>query len=180
MSEPSAWAYARPVIEPYDPQWAAWARHLRSRLTEVLRPWLSAPAEHVGSTAVPGLAAKPIIDLMVGVVDLDTTVTQAHDVLAADGWCYVPVELDGRDWRRFFVWPDESGTRRVAHLHLLAAGDPRWHDQLAFRDALRTNSGLASRYERLKRRLAQQHADDREAYTEAKSAFIAAVLRPAR
>ena len=78
--------------------------------------------------------------------------------------------------RRFFVKPDASGQRRVAHLHVIRAGHRRWTEQIAFPDALRADDQLARRYEGLKRRLAAQHADDREAYTAAKAEFIADAL----
>jgi GrpB-like predicted nucleotidyltransferase (UPF0157 family) len=170
------WAYETPEIHPHDPRLPRLAETECARLAEVLAPWLADGVEHVGSTAVPGLAAKPIIDLMASVRDLGQVVTQAGDRLAADGWCYVPPELDQRPWRRFFVLPDESGQHRVAHLHLIQAGHPRWAEQLAFRDALRGDDQLARQYGDLKRLLAARHADDREAYTAAKAAFVANAL----
>jgi GrpB-like predicted nucleotidyltransferase (UPF0157 family) len=153
-----AWAYEQAEVCPYDPRWADRARTERERLAALLAPWLAGGVEHAGSTAVPGLAAKPIIDLM------------------ADGWHYVPPELDQRPWRRFFVKPDASGQRREAHLHLIPAGHPRWAEQIMFRDALRRDRALAQRYEDLKLRLARQHGHDREAYSEGKAQFVAAVL----
>jgi GrpB-like predicted nucleotidyltransferase (UPF0157 family) len=142
-------------------------------LAVVLAPWLVDGVEHVGSTAVPGLAAKPVIDLMASVRDPDAVVEQAGDLLWADGWWHVPPELDsGGSWRRFFVKPDPSGQHRYAHLHVIAAGHPRWGEQIAFRDALRGDDELARRYAELKRRLAAEHADDREAYTDGKGAFV--------
>jgi len=157
-------------------------------LTHLLAPWLAGAVEHAGSTAVPGLAAKPVVDLMVPVSDLDVVTGQAAARLAADGWCYVPAELDRRPWRRLFVKPDVSGQRREAHLHLMQAGHPRWAEQITFRDALRRDRQLAQEYADLKRRLAQQRGHDREAYTAGKAQFVAAVLsqqlrdapRPAR
>jgi GrpB-like predicted nucleotidyltransferase (UPF0157 family) len=146
------------------------------RLTGLLAPWLAGGVEHAGSTAVPGLAAKPVIDLMAPVSDLDVAAEQAPARLAADGWHYVPPELDQRPWRRFFVKPDASGQRREAHLHLIQAGHPRWAEQITFRDALRRDGQLAQRYEDLKRRLATQHGHDREAYSTGKEQFVAAVL----
>ena len=123
--------------------------------------------------SVLGLAAKPVIDLMAQAADPGAVVALAGERLAADGWCYVPPGLDQRPWRRFFVKPDASGQHRIAHLHVIRAGHPRWSEQIAFRDALRRDGELASRYEDLKRRLSVRHANDREAYTEAKAAFIA-------
>jgi GrpB-like predicted nucleotidyltransferase (UPF0157 family) len=151
----------------------------RSRLAELLAPWLvDGAVEHVGSTSVPGLAAKPVIDLMAQVADPDAVVDQAGERLKADGWHYVPPDLDsGASWRRFFVKPDPSGQRRYAHLHLIQVGHPRWAQQLEFRDALRRDDELADLYENLKRRLTAEHPHDREAYTEAKAEFILDALR---
>ncbi|HEX8006393.1 MAG TPA: GrpB family protein [Trebonia sp.] len=173
------WAYEKPELHPHDPRWADRARTERAGLAKLLAPWLVDGVEHVGSTAVPGLVAKPVIDLMASVSDPDTVVDQAGERLAADGWCYVPPELDQRPWRRFFVKPDTFGRRRVAHLHVIRAGHPRWAEQLAFRDALRGDDQLAERYQDLKQRLTAQHANDREAYTDAKAEFVAGVLRRA-
>ena len=167
-----AWAYAKPEVRPHDPRLSELASIEKARLVVVLTLWLVDGVEHVGSTAVPGLAAKPIIDLMASVRDLDAVVDQAREPLWADGWWYVPPELDKRPWRRFFVKPDESGQHRYAHLHMIAAGHPRWTEQLAFRDALRRDDELARRYGDLKRRLAAEHAEDREAYTNAKDEFV--------
>jgi GrpB-like predicted nucleotidyltransferase (UPF0157 family) len=172
-----AWAYAKPEVLPHDPRLIELAVIEKDRLAAVLAPWLVDGVEHVGSTAVPGLPAKPVIDLMVLVRDPDAVVAEAGGQLWSDGWWYVPPELDsGGSWRRFYVKPDESGQHRYAHLHVIAAGHPRWAEQLAFRDALRRDDELAGRYADLKRRLAAEHADDREAYTEAKGEFVREVL----
>jgi GrpB-like predicted nucleotidyltransferase (UPF0157 family) len=175
-----AWAYEKTEILPHDPRLARRARAERDRLAGLLAPWLVDGVEHVGSTAVPGLAAKPVIDLMASVTDPDLVVVRARERLAADGWCYVPPDVDrGGLWRRFFVKPDASGQRRVAHLHVIRTGHPRWAEQIAFRDALRSDDRMARSYEGLKQRLAAQHAGDREAYTDAKTEFIATALRQA-
>ena len=191
------WAYEQPAVHPHDPRLIEQAEVERARLAELLRPWLADGAdgadradradradgadgadgvEHVGSTSVPGLAAKPIIDLMAQVTDLDAFVDQAGERLWAAGWHYVPPDLDGRRWRRFFVKPDPSGQHRSAHLHVIGVGHQRWAQQIAFRDALRRDDDLARRYGDLKRGLAAEHPDDREAYTEAKAEFIAEAL----
>jgi GrpB-like predicted nucleotidyltransferase (UPF0157 family) len=171
-----AWAHERAEVHPYDPQWAARASIKLQRLTELLGPWMMAAIEHVGSTAIPGLAAKPIIDLAANVANPDAVAALAAEALAVDGWHYVPPELDGRPWRRFFVKPDASGQHREAHLHLIEAEHPRWIEQIAFRDALRRDQVLARRYEDLKRQLADRYGNDREAYTNGKAVFVASVL----
>lgn len=124
---------------------------------------------HVGSTAVPGLAAKPVLDLMAGVATL-TAGDPVAAALAPTGWHLVPPELDARPWRRLLVQVCHG--RRAAHLHLLRPDDPRWSDQLRFRDLLRADAALADRYAALKRSAAAAHPDDREAYTAAKTAFV--------
>lgn len=171
MSDPR-WAHERVDVVPHDPRWLTAALAERDSLTAILRPWLVDGVEHVGSTAVPGLAAKPILDLMASVAAAPAAAGAAAGLLAATGWHFVPPELDGRPWRRFFVKPDATGRRRFAHLHIVSAGHHRWADQLAFRDLLRRDHALAERYERLKIDLARRHGDDREAYTRAKTEFI--------
>jgi GrpB-like predicted nucleotidyltransferase (UPF0157 family) len=178
MSEETpAWAHERAEIRPHDPRWAVRAEAERARLTDLLAPWLVDGIEHIGSTAVPGLAAKPVVDLAASVTGLDTTVAGASERLKADGWSYVPPALDQRPWRRFYVKPDPAGQRREAHLHLIQAGHARWTDQIRFRDALRSDITRAQQYEDLKRRLSKTSGHDREAYTEGKAAFVASILR---
>lgn len=160
------------LAEPGD-DWAVRGRELCRRLDRLLAPWLVAPVEHVGSTAVPGLVAKPVIDVQAPVHDLDC-VRLVADLLAPDGWHLVPPELDGRPWRRFLVHVVDD--HRAAHLHLLRGDGGHWSEQLAFRDALRADPQLAGRYAELKRRLAEDHADDREAYTVGKGEFVRDVL----
>jgi GrpB-like predicted nucleotidyltransferase (UPF0157 family) len=172
------WAYEQPEIHPHDPRLLEQAETERVRLQELLAPWIvDGVVEHVGSTSVPGLDAKPIIDLMAQVRDLDAIVDEAGERLHGDGWQYVPPDLDRRPWRRFYIKPDPSGQHRYAHLHLIQAGHPRWAQQLEFRDALRRDDELAATYANLKRRLTAAHPHDREAYTEAKAEFIIEALR---
>ncbi|GAA1027583.1 MULTISPECIES: GrpB family protein [Amycolatopsis] len=178
MSVTPDWAYERPEVHPPDPTWASRGSALCAELTRLLSPWLAAgQVEHVGSTAVPGLAAKPVLDVMASMRDLSTeTVSAVVPVLSAGGWCFVPPELDvAAPWRRFFVLPDAAGRRRVAHLHLLPEGHPRWQAQLKFRDALRADPGLAEEYAEVKRRLAGE-VTDREEYTAGKTDFVRRAL----
>lgn len=160
-------------VHPPDEAWQRRGEQERRLLDAALAAWLVVPVEHVGSTAVPGLPAKPILDLQAVVADL----ASAPDIAAAlapDRWHYVPPKVDGRPWRRFF------DGRRAGHLHVMARGSARWGEQLAFRDALRADPALAQRYATLKQTLAVRHADDREAYTAAKSDFVRTVLAQQR
>lgn len=172
MSWPG-WATARVAVRPADPRWQRRGDRLREELDVALARWLAAPVEHIGSTAVPGLPAKPVLDLQAAVPDLGCAPAVA-EALAGNGWHLVPPELDARPWRRFLV--QAAGDVRVAHLHVMAVGSQRWVEQLAFRDALRADPDLRQRYAALKQELAADHADDRERYTAGKTAFLRAAL----
>jgi GrpB-like predicted nucleotidyltransferase (UPF0157 family) len=139
-------------------------------IRQALAPWLVAEPVHIGSTAVPGLAAKPVIDIMAPVHDL-VAASPAIAAASSMGYCHYPYKAEQMHW---FCKP--SPLHRTHHLHLVPWGSVLWHEQLAFRDALRDSAELASQYEKLKRALSASHPHDREAYTQGKSSFVAAVL----
>ncbi len=168
-----AWATESVEVRPSDPGWQQAGERERQALEVALAPWLVARVAHIGSTAVPGLAAKPILDLQAGVANLCAAPVIA-ETLTPSGWHYVTPDLDRRPWRRFFV--KVSGDRRIAHLHVMEKDSARWEEQLAFRDALRGDTDLVEAYAALKRELAARHGADREAYTAAKADFIRAAL----
>jgi GrpB-like predicted nucleotidyltransferase (UPF0157 family) len=168
-----AWATEPVDLVDADPAWIAQGKREREHLETLLAPWLTARVEHVGSTAIPDLPAKPIIDLQAPVSDLSGPNPIAA-VLAPHDWHYIDPALDQRPWRRFFVKVIHG--RRHAHLHLMTPDSPHWQQQIAFRDALRSDPTLTADYAALKRVLAAKHTDDREAYTAAKSDFIRTVL----
>ena len=149
----------------HDPSWAARAAAEAAELERALAPWLAGPVEHVGSTAVPGLEAKPTIDLMAPVVDLEAA-RGAFDTLADLGYAYAPY----REHLHWFCKP--SPAVRDFHLILIEAGHPEHAARLRFRDRLRAEPELAAAYAALKRDLAARHRDDREAYTDAKADFV--------
>jgi GrpB-like predicted nucleotidyltransferase (UPF0157 family) len=153
--------------------WHEQAAELRLSLLAQLASWQVTDVHHVGSTAVPGLAAKPILDLMAATADLDDAEMIATQ-LQHSGWHYVPPELDAQPWRRFFVHVVDD--RRHAHLHLMQLSTPRWQQQLTFRDRLRDDADLREQYGNLKQELARTHSADREAYSHAKTAFITKVI----
>jgi len=173
MGDWPAWATEHVQVQVWQPAWPRRGAQLCAELDAALAPWRVAPVEHVGSTAVPGLAAKPVLDVQAAVLDLERA-GEVAQALAPAGWHLVPPELDARPWRRFLVQVVDG--HRAAHLHLLLAGSPRWSEQLAFRDALRADPALVRAYAELKRSLAAQHATDREAYTDGKAAFVRSVL----
>ena len=164
----------RPDTEPilitaYDPSWPGVFEALRVRAAEALGPLVLA-IEHVGSTAVPGLAAKPIVDLDVVVCAADVPAA----IRALERLGYRHEGNLGIEGREAFVWP--AGTPRH-HLYVCPAGSPELARHLAFRDRLRADPEVACAYAKLKRELATAYHHDRGAYTEAKSAFIQSVLK---
>jgi GrpB-like predicted nucleotidyltransferase (UPF0157 family) len=154
---------ARVEIVEYDPAWPAQFEAERERL-EPLLP--GAEIHHIGSTAVPGLPAKPVIDLMVLVEDVDAPVPALVD---RGGYEY-PSEFNATlSRRRWLCRP--SAAQRTHHLHLVQdAAELDRH--LRFRDRLRGSPELAAEYAQVKRELAARFGDDRERYSEAKSAFV--------
>jgi len=174
---PPAWAVEGVHLSAYDSRWPERAAEYAHELLPALSEWLLGPIEHVGSTAIPGIVAKPVIDLMAQVADADAVVGQAGRALEAMNWRHVPPDLDGRPWRRFFAKVSPDGQHRLAHLHLMSAGAARWDQQLRFRDSLRADPALRDEYSAIKLRLARIHADDRERYTDEKAAFVTRVMR---
>ena len=154
------------VIVPYDQAWPARFEEEAAVLRDTLAPWLVGPIEHIGSTAVPGLAAKPVIDLMAGVETLEAS-RPAIAVAADLGYCYWPYQADREHW---FCKP--SPAYRTHHLHLIPIDSAQWLRAIAFRDYLRAHPEAAGDYAALKQRLAREHHLDREAYTDAKRPFI--------
>lgn len=158
-------------VEPPSATWAAEA----SRLIESIRATLGKTAldvQHVGSTAVAGLDAKPIIDLIVGVpadVDEEFLVRQLQGV----GLIYRGDK--GRNGGLLFVAEDRP-LHRIAHIHVVPHDSQQWSRYLAVRDRLRTDPVARHAYATLKRELAARYPNDRGAYTEGKEAFIAQLL----
>jgi GrpB-like predicted nucleotidyltransferase (UPF0157 family) len=158
------------LVVAYSAAWPALFALEKALLQTVLEPWLVAEIEHVGSTAVVGLSAKPAIDIMAPVHDLASSV-EAIAAARSVGYCYCPYKPDLMHW---FCKP--SPAVRTHHLHLIPWRSALWQERLAFRDALRASRSLAERYETLKLQLAARYRLDREAYTEAKTPFIDAVI----
>ena len=161
------------LIVPYDAAWPRLFLEERAILENLLTRWLVGPIEHVGSTAVPGLAAKPVIDIMAGVKSLDES-RPAIPVLAAIDYCYFPYQPEQKHW---FCKPSHSF--RTHHLHLVPFGSKHWNERLVFRDYLRRNSATAKEYAELKQRLAEQYKFNRDGYTQAKGPFIHSILQSA-
>lgn len=160
------------VVSPYSPEWP----HLFHVLRERLLPVFASQAiviEHIGSTAVPGLAAKPVIDMLLGAATL-ADVESKIGALDALGFTYIPKYERELPMRRYFV--SGSAIPLRVHLHAVELDSPLWQQHLMFRDALRADASLRARYQSLKLELANTFAADKAAYTAAKSPFIQSVL----
>ena len=124
--------------------------------------------EHIGSTAIPDLYAKPIIDIAIGVDDVDEKQLENYKKLLQDiGYTYIREE---RPQEHLFVKGPES--LRTHYLHMIKFGSRAWKDYLAFRDYLKSNKDSRDQYTKLKKELAKKFANDRKSYTEAKIKII--------
>jgi GrpB-like predicted nucleotidyltransferase (UPF0157 family) len=163
-------------IHLYDAQWPRRFQKEAARIAWALGDQVIR-IEHIGSTAVPGIAAKPVIDIMVGLDSLDDG-SGLIAPLAELGYAHW-YEDPARGERLYFVrWSDETRATRLSHIHAAPVGGVLWKEVLLFRDRLRADPILAAEYESLKQALAERHSDDRDAYTAAKSDFVRRITRP--
>lgn len=165
------------VIVPYDPTWPARFAREAELLRQLLPAGLITRIDHFGSTAVPGLSAKPIIDMLIGVRSLAEATREAVPRLEAQGYSYWAA--NPRTDRMFLVKGLPPNGPRTHHLHLIEPDHPDW-ERLLFRDYLRAHPDEAARYAQRKDTLAAQYRDDREAYTAAKGVYIAQITTQAR
>jgi GrpB-like predicted nucleotidyltransferase (UPF0157 family) len=173
--------HERVEIVPYDPAWQGLFAEEAAHLRALLPAWLIGRIEHFGSTAVPGLAAKPIVDMLLEVRSMEHVVQHIAPILKREGY-----EFFWRDRERglpgiayaWFIRRDTAG-RRTHHIHCLEPGSSEW-ERLLFRDHLRAHPEVARAYGVLKQRIAAEHPDDRLAYAKAKTDFVAEAMRAAR
>ena len=160
------------MVVDYDPEWPRLFAELRERLLAALEG-VCTTVEHVGSTAVPGLAAKPV-------VDMDAVVSKPEDVPVAvarlEQLGYEHVGDGDVPGRAAFHWPPAEHRH---HLYVVVEGTDAHRRHLLFRDYLRTHPDEAQRYGELKRALSRRYRDDRPAYTDGKDEFVARVLAAA-
>ena len=153
------------LVDP-DPAWADQYREMAGWLRHRLGPEIALRTEHYGSTAIPGIPAKPIVDMLIEVPSFAAAKRKFLPALNDERWEY---------WwyndHMMFIRRARRMGPRTHHLHLAPRGHRLW-EGLAFRDYLRAHPQTAARYAALKRELAQAHRQDREAYTEAKTTFV--------
>ena len=156
------------TIAPYDPAWPALYENEREKITAALGS-LIVEIHHVGSTAVPDLPAKPIIDIMIALPQLEDAI-ECIGPLSDLGYAFI--DYPQNTARRFF----RKGQPRTHHVHIVAQDSVELRDHLAFRDALRADPQLRDQYAALKVNLAERHRNDRAQYTENKTDFVRRVL----
>lgn len=164
---------AEVLLVEYQASWPAQYRQVAAQLQRTLGRTAFTP-EHIGSTAVPGLCAKPVLDILLGVPSL-AEAEASMPALVAAGFVYRPEHESLIPDRRYFVCPAGASSLRV-HLHAVVVDGTLWRQHLCFRDRLRDDAQLRQSYAALKRHLAVVHAHDKAAYTEAKAPFIRQVL----
>jgi GrpB-like predicted nucleotidyltransferase (UPF0157 family) len=167
-------------ISDYDPLWPMTFEEEAAFLRKALSPDLVTRIEHFGSTAVPGLSAKPIIDVLVEVTSLERARKVAVPILQARGYEYFwrPIRGDDPPCYAWFIRRNAAGVR-THHIHMVEHDSELW-DRVYFRDYLRTFRDEAIRYDKLKRSLAGTFPRDRVGYTEKKTEYITAVTQKAK
>ena len=171
------------AIVPYDPRWHESFRREQEHLLRCLPHDLIRRIEHFGSTAVPGLAAKPIIDMLVEVTDLQSTKTQIVPRLESQGYEYFWRPTHGDDGPPWYAWcikRQSPAGRRTHHIHMVERDFSEHWDRLLFRDYLIEHPHIAIEYQTLKMQLACDHTTDRVAYTEGKTEFIQRITAEAK
>ncbi|WP_255191500.1 GrpB family protein [Natronobeatus ordinarius] len=156
-------------LEPYRDEWKERYGEEIDQLDDIAGDQF-VDFEHIGSTAIDGMPAKPIIDVLAVVDDLDDADTLIP-VLEEQGYEYRPGDVDGR---LFFA--KGPRTNRTVYLSISEHGSDFYDEKVAFREYLREHPEAAERYASLKKRLAEKHPKNREKYTAAKSEFIKNVL----
>ncbi len=169
------------AIVPYETVWPKLFEEESAFLRRKLPGNLLKRIEHFGSTAVPGLSAKPIIDILVEVISLEETKKQIVPILEAEGYEYFWRPAFGDDRPPYYAWFIKRNPqgKRTHHIHMVEADSELW-DRIFFRDYLRQFPAEAELYDELKKKIAKEYPNDRVKYTEEKSRFILSVTRKAK
>jgi GrpB-like predicted nucleotidyltransferase (UPF0157 family) len=159
-------------LVPYTPAWKGYFEREKATLQVVLGTKIL-DIQHIGSTSIPGMIAKPIIDIAIAVVDFDEAKV-----------CIPLVESLGYEYKGEFGIPRRhyfvKGDPRLFHIHMSEASGAEWENTLLFRDYLCNHPDMAEEYAQLKQQLAKKHPQDRQAYLDGKTAFVEKVLCLAR
>ena len=159
-------------VEPHQPEWEMEARQTIDRLSDLLQG-TAVDIQHVGSTAIRGICAKPIIDIAVGVKLIDDMLAK-NDMLEANGFFFRGQDVPGQ-----YLYVCGESDFRTHHIHVMEHGCEAWNNYLNMRDYLNSHEEDAKAYSDLKAKLAEQYPGDRESYTRAKSSMINDILNKA-
>ena len=167
-------------LVPYDPAWAGRYAEIEAEIKTLVPRMIMLRIAHIGSTAVPGLSAKPVIDVQVEVNDVDALQHLVVPRMEEAGYEFIwrPTMGDADPYYAWFIKRDEHGGRTV-HVHMVRPGQASV-DRIIFRDHLRDHPEEARRYEELKHQLAKRYHKDRDGYTSHKADFVREVLAKAR
>lgn len=169
MTMEELWELFPVVLEPHNPEWTVWATEEIASLNELLAGYHTV-ISHIGSTAIPDILAKPIVDILVEISD-DADWISVKNMMEAGGYICMS-ESDSRiSFNKGYTLAGYAD--KVFHIHFHRFGD---NDEILFRDCLLANPGSAREYELLKKSLLPKYKNDRDAYTDAKSEFIRRIL----
>lgn len=160
-------------IVEYNPDWPRLFEQEKAHILTVIGDYIE-EIQHTGSTSVPGLAAKSVIDILIAIPDL-ALVEKCVEPLESLGYGYLGE--NGLPDRHFFRKPAGNSWHRTHHIHMVLKGSQEWENQTRFRDYLRTHPETRRQYQELKRELAARFGSDRGGYTDAKADFVINVLR---
>lgn len=160
------------AVEPHDRQWEVAAQQTISKLREILGD-TAVDIQHIGSTSIKDICAKPIIDIAVGVRDF-SDILEKNEILEKNGFIFRGQDVPDQ---YLYVCGDEDS--RTHHIHTVIYDSEAWNNYINMRDYLNCHNEEAQAYSKLKEKLARQYPDDRNTYTELKSGLIAKILAKA-
>lgn len=172
MSLEELWELFPIILSPHNPDWKTWADDEIRSLSKLLAHY-SPTINHIGSTAVPGIMAKPIVDILVEISG-DSDWVEMKNILEASGYICMNESVERMSFNKGYT--PAGYADKVYHIHIHATGD---NDEIYFRDFLRANPTVAAEYETLKLGLLPEYRNNRDGYTEAKSDFINKVVASA-
>lgn len=173
MSLEELWKLFPIILSPHNPEWKTWAGNEIQSLSILLADF-TPTINHIGSTAVPGIMAKPIVDILVEISG-DSDWDEVKNILESSGYICMSESAKRMSFNKGYT---PSGyADRVFHIHIHASED---NDEICFRDFLKANPTVAKEYETLKMSLLSKYRNNRDGYTEAKSDFISKVIASAK
>jgi len=162
-------------LEPHQTEWEIAAKEAIRTIKSILGD-IAADIQHIGSTSIKAIKAKPIIDIAVAVNDFEAVLQKRAELEKVD----VIFRFDERPEQLLFVMGDFEKDTRSHHIHVVLYGSDEWNNYINFRDYLNSNTEAAREYEAVKLSLAEQYSDDRIAYTDGKKDVIDRLLSEAR